>query len=90
MRLDSKHRDVPRVGPVSPEDSSCSGRVVLEIGLKNLEAVLAAQVADFMETGGQATFSFIFKKAFRPRYSHILAKPRFAKSAKFSSHLCIA
>ena len=57
MRLDSKHRDVPRVGPVSPEDSSCSGRVVLEIGLENLEAVLAAQVADFM--GGETVVPWV-------------------------------
>jgi hypothetical protein len=41
------------------------------------------------ETGGQATFPFIFKKEISPRYSHILAKPRFAKSAKSSSYLCI-
>ena len=51
MWLDSEHRDVLRVGPVSPEDSSCSGRVVLEIGLEDLKTVLAAQVADFM--GGE-------------------------------------
>ena len=48
MRLDSKHRDVSCVGPVGPVDSACSGRVVLEIGLENLEAVFAAQVADLM------------------------------------------
>jgi len=48
MRLDSKHRDVSCVGPVGSEDSACSRRVVLEIRLENLEAVVAAQVADLM------------------------------------------
>ncbi len=48
MRLDSKHRDVLRVRSVSPEDSSCSGRLVLEIGLEDLATVLAAQAADLM------------------------------------------
>ena len=48
--------------------------------------VCALLIIFLVETGGQATFPFIFKKDFSPRYSHILAKPKFAKS---SSHLCI-
>ena len=51
MRFDRKDRDVALVRAVGPENPSCSGRVVFEIGLENLQAVLAAQVADLV--GGE-------------------------------------
>ena len=61
----------------------------VEAGDPAVSMGIYAAVMHSLETGGQATFPFNFKKDFSTRYSHILAKPRFAKSAKSSSHLCI-
>jgi len=48
MWFNCQNRDVSLIGTVCPEKPPCTRRVVLQIRLENLHAILPAQVADFV------------------------------------------